>query len=115
MQLIYNKIFLQHKANSHPERPERLLAFGNLQESAIENGAKYLKLTYSANYIEKIKSYSENETWLDSDTYTNKKSYETACYAAGAAIKAAKQNDFALVRPPRASCRYKQSNGILLV
>lgn len=100
MNLIYNKIFLEHNANSHPERPERLLAFNDLEQSEIENGEKYLKLIYNDDYIEKIKNASKNELYLDSDTYTNDKSYEVACYAVGAAIKAAKQNDFALTRPP---------------
>lgn len=100
MQLIYNKLFLEHKANSHPERPERLLAFGNLEQSEIENGGKYLKLVYDDKYIEKIKSASRQEINLDPDTYTNDKSYEVACYAVGAAIKAAKENNFALCRPP---------------
>lgn len=100
MQFIYNKIFLEHKADSHPESPQRLLAFGGLEQSEIENGERYLKLIYGDKYIQSIKNSSENEMHLDADTYTNKKSYEVACYAAGAAIKAAKQNDFALVRPP---------------
>ncbi len=100
MNLIYNKIFLEHKTESHPERPERLLAFNNLEQSEIENGEKYLKLVYDSDYIEKIKTASKSEKWLDSDTYTNEKSYEVACYAVGAAIKAAKQDDFALIRPP---------------
>ena len=100
MQPIYNKIFLEHKAEGHPERPERLLAFGDLGQSEIENGEKYLKLVYNDEYIEKIKDASSKEINLDADTYANNKSYETACYAVGASIKAAKQNDFALVRPP---------------
>ncbi|MBI2101729.1 histone deacetylase [Candidatus Woesearchaeota archaeon] len=100
MQLIYNKIFLEHKAEIHPECPERLLAFGNLEESEIENGEKYLQLIYDKNYIEKIKNASKQGLNLDADTYTNSKSYEVACYAAGAAIKAAKESNFALIRPP---------------
>src|SRR3989338_3338584 len=100
MNLIYNKIFLEHKADGHPERPERLLAFGDLGQSEIRNGEKYLKLVYDEEYIEKIKFSSKKEIHLDADTYTNDKSYGVACYAVGAAIKAAKQNDFALVRPP---------------
>ena len=100
MQLIYNKIFLEHKAGGHPECPERLLAFGDLEQSEIENGEKYLKLVYDDKYIDLIKKASEKGMNLDSDTYTNSKSYEVACYAVGAAIKAATQNDFALIRPP---------------
>ena len=100
MYLIYNKIFLEHKTVNHPERPERLLAFGDLEQSEIENGEKYLRLVYNNDHIEKIKNASKNESYIDADTYTNKRSYEVACYAVGAAIKAAKQNDFALIRPP---------------
>ena len=100
MQLTYNKIFLEHKADNHPERPERLLAFGDLEQSEIENGEKYLKLVYDDKYVDLIKDASRKEINLDADTYTNEKSYEVACYAVGAAIKAAKQNDFALCRPP---------------
>ena len=100
MQLIYNKIFLEHKTENHPECPERLLAFGDIEQSEIENGEKYLKLVYDDNYIEKIKNASKQEINLDADTYTNEKSYEVACYAVGAAIKAAKENNFALSRPP---------------
>ena len=52
MQPIYNKIFLEHKAEGHPERPERLLAFGDLEQSEIENGEKYLtKALFPLNYI----------------------------------------------------------------
>src|SRR3989338_525000 len=100
MQLIYNKIFLEHKAENHPESPARLLAFGDLEQSEIENGKKYLNLVYDDEYINLIKNASAKEMNLDEDTYTNSKSYEVACYAVGAAIKAAKQNDFALIRPP---------------
>lgn len=100
MKLIYNKIFLEHKARGHPERPERLISFGEIEQSEIGNGEEYLKLIYDENYIEEIKNASKQEINLDEDTYANRKSYEVACYAVGAAIKAAKQNDFALIRPP---------------
>jgi len=100
MQLIYNKIFLEHKTTDHPECPERLLAFSDIEQSEIENGERYLKLIYDESYIEKIKNASKQEINLDADTYTNEKSYEVACYAVGAAIKAAKKNNFALCRPP---------------
>ncbi|MBS3100872.1 histone deacetylase [Candidatus Woesearchaeota archaeon] len=100
MQIIYNRIFLEHKTNSHPECPERLLAFGDLEQSEIENGEKYLRLVYNEEYTKKIKNDSKQGLNLDADTYTNSKSYEVACYAAGAAIKAAKESNLALIRPP---------------
>ena len=101
MQLIYNKIFLKHKKSKHPECPERLVYFDkHLKETKLENGEKYLDLVYNKNYIKLIKKYSEKESYLDADTYTNKYSYEAACYAVGAAIKASKENNFSLARPP---------------
>ncbi|MCH8003189.1 MAG: histone deacetylase [Nanoarchaeota archaeon] len=101
MQLIYNKIFLKHKTISHPECPERLAYFDeNLKETKLENGEKYLNLIYNKNYIQSIKNTSKNEANLDTDTYTNKFSYEAACFAVAAAIKVSEKNNFSLGRPP---------------
>ena len=101
-------------ANGHPESPNRLLSFGELEQSEIENGEKYLKLVYNENYIELIRNASQKEMFLDSDTYTNKKSYEVACYAVGAAIKAAKNNGFALSRPPGHHANASKAMGFCL-
>lgn len=101
MQLIYNKIFLKHKTINHPECPERLAYFDkNIKETQLENREKYLNLIYDKDYIETIKNASKNESNLDPDTYTNRYSYESACYSVAASIKAAENNDFSLVRPP---------------
>jgi len=101
MQLIYNKIFLKHNTNNHPECPERLSYFDkNIKETKLENGEKYLNLIYNKDYTQSIKNASKNEANLDPDTYTNKYSYEAACYSVAAAIKASKENNFSLGRPP---------------
>lgn len=101
MQLIYNKIFLKHKTSSHPECPERLQYFdNNIKEVKLENGEKYLDLIYDKKYIEFIKNTSKNGSNLDADTYTNKYSYEVACFSVSSAIKASKKNNFSLGRPP---------------
>ncbi|MDP3766132.1 MAG: histone deacetylase family protein, partial [Nanoarchaeota archaeon] len=101
MKLIYNKIFLKHKAINHPECPERLSYFDkNIKETKLENGEKYLNLIYDKDYIKSIKNASEKELSLDADTYANRYSYESACYAVAASVKASKENNFALCRPP---------------
>ena len=114
MNLIYNKIFLRHKSANHPESPNRLLSFSDLEETKIESGEKYLKLIYSDDYIELIKNASHKEINLDSDTYTNKYSYEVACHAVGAAIKASKENNFAFIRPPGHHANQKKAMGFCL-
>ncbi len=101
MKLIYNKIFLKHKTENHPECPERLAYFDkNIKEVKLENGEKYLDLIYDKKHIESIKNASKNESNLDADTYTNKYSYESACFSAASAIKASQENNFSLGRPP---------------
>lgn len=101
MQFIYNKIFLKHKKSMHPENPERLAYFDKtIKETKLENGEKYLNLVYDKNYIELIKKSSEKESYLDADTYTNKYSYEAACFSVASAVLAADKNNFSLGRPP---------------
>lgn len=101
MQLIYNKIFLKHKTSMHPECPERISYFDkNLKETKLENGEKYLNLVYDDEYVKLIKNTSKKEANLDPDTYTNKFSYEAACFSVAAAIKAAQEENFSLGRPP---------------
>jgi len=99
MNLIYNKVFLEHDTGSHPECDERL-KFLDLDETKVENGEKYLSLVYSNDYIDTINKSSKNNMALDPDTITSFKSYEVACFAVGATVQASLGNDFALVRPP---------------
>jgi|TARA_B100001964_G_C14252656_1_gene610697 acetoin utilization deacetylase AcuC-like enzyme len=101
MNFIYNKIFLKHKTSNHPECPARLSYFDkNTGETKLENGEKYLNLIYNKDYIGLIKKSSEKELHIDADTYTNKYSYEAACFSVASAIKASEQNSFSLGRPP---------------
>ena len=54
MKIIYNKIFLEHDTGVHPENKKRLESCGNLDETEIENGEKYLHFVHSDQYILEI-------------------------------------------------------------
>lgn len=99
MKLIYNKIFLEHDI-VHPENKQRLSRFTELKDTGVENGEKYLELVHTRSLIETVKEASKTGMSLDGDTLTCRRTYEVACYAAGAAVKAAAEGAFALVRPP---------------
>jgi len=101
MELIYNKIFLEHDTGMHPENKKRLECLGKLPETKIENGEKYLELVHKKDYINWVKGIcNKGGGALDQDTVVSKRSYEAAIHAVGAAVMASKTNDFALVRPP---------------
>ncbi|PIP23328.1 MAG: acetylpolyamine amidohydrolase [Candidatus Nealsonbacteria bacterium CG_4_10_14_0_2_um_filter_38_17] len=114
MKIIYNKIFLEHDTESHPENRKRLEAFKNLRQTKVESAEKYLKLVHKKEYIEKVKKMSGKERFLDIDTVLSEKSFKVACYAAGAAILASKSGGFALVRPPGHHAGIEKGQGFCL-
>jgi len=113
MKIIYNKIFLEHDIY-HPENKERLSRFKSLKDTSLENGEKYLSLVHTASLIEYVKERAGKELPLDADTMTCKKSYEVACFAAGAAIQAAERDAFALLRPPGHHASSSRSAGFCI-
>jgi acetoin utilization deacetylase AcuC-like enzyme len=121
--IIYTPKYLEHDAGpGHPESSDRLRAImKELRKSGLlESGkcsliepkpanVKDVELIHQPDYIQLVKRVcSSGGGLLDlGDTVVSPKSYETALYAVGGAVKAADlvmngefQNAFALVRPP---------------
>lgn len=100
MNLIYNPVFKQHDTGMHPETSKRLDALGDLPVTVLEYDESVLEVIHTRPYIEKVREYCSRGMPLDGDTHTSVGSFEAAVYAANATVKAARQNDFAIVRPP---------------
>lgn len=100
MKLLYNQICQRHDTGMHPENKKRLEIFSDIPETEFPNGEKYLKLVHEPAYIQQVREAAHLGGHLDRDTVVSEGSYLAACYAAGAAILAMQNQDFALVRPP---------------
>ncbi len=111
MDIIFNKIFLQHDTGMHPENKKRFESIPGLKDTKVENGERYLELFHTREYIEEIRKACSEGGHLDPDTVVSKKSYEAAIYAVGATVMASKTNDFALVRPPGHHAHPDRSSG----
>ncbi len=115
MKLVYNKIFLEHNpAQETFETKQRLESLGDLQETKIDNGKKYLKLVHTKDYIKHVKKSCKKGEPLNEETFTSKKSYEAAIRAVGATIMASETNDFAIVRPPGHHAYPSKASGFCL-
>lgn len=86
----------------HPERPERLARllerFPGFREGAPAT-REQIERVHEAGYLAALVALHE-EVWLDGDTFAGPTTWEAARLAAGCALLAAREQGFALVRPP---------------
>jgi acetoin utilization deacetylase AcuC-like enzyme len=114
--LVYDPVFLEHRAEGHPERPERLTAIVRAL-SAVPGLRRLapraatpaeLQLVHTAAHVERMRALSEaGGGRVDADTYVTPRTFEVARHAVGALLTAVDEiaagrarNAFCAVRPP---------------
>jgi acetoin utilization deacetylase AcuC-like enzyme len=106
--IVWDDATLLHRADGHPECPERLTAIrAHLHRAGLWTPMEArratgdeLALVHTREHIDFIRGMSG---WIDPDTYMNEHSMEAAVRAAGgvlAACDSAHRTAFCLVRPP---------------
>jgi acetoin utilization deacetylase AcuC-like enzyme len=114
--LVYDPLFLEHRWEGHPERPERLAVIMRALDAVPTLGRTAprpatldeLRLVHSDDHIEHIRRLSsQGGGWVDGDTYVTPRSFEVARLAVGALLTAVDRiaagtagNAFCAVRPP---------------
>jgi acetoin utilization deacetylase AcuC-like enzyme len=114
--LVYDPIFLEHRAEGHPERPERLTAImralaavPSLRRVAPRAATPAeLGLVHDATHVERMRKLSASGGGrVDADTYVTSRTFDVARHAVGALLVAVDEiaagrarNAFCAVRPP---------------
>ncbi|MEP6909817.1 MAG: histone deacetylase [Actinomycetota bacterium] len=92
-----------HPTGHHPDTPRRLEVLLDSIEGWSKAGSPAaiadVERCHTPEYVATIRAIHE-PTWVDGDTIASGTTFEAALLAAGAAISAAEQEGFALVRPP---------------
>ncbi|GJM27630.1 MAG: acetylpolyamine amidohydrolase [Cyclobacteriaceae bacterium] len=114
MEYVFSPGCLLHDTGNHPECIARLREFESLPKIEIVPGDEFLSLVHTSNYIDRVKSASEQALPLDADTITSPGSFEAACTAVGASVIAAETGGFALVRPPGHHAYANRASGFCL-
>lgn len=115
MQIIYDPFVRTHETGQHPERAKRMDLMAELlkdfEETTVESGEPWLGLVHSEAYIHRVKLVAAHGGLLGVDTLVYPGSYEVACRAVGAALKAAETGGFALIRPPGHHAHPERTSG----
>ncbi len=99
MKILFHKKFLNHNINSEAEGAYRLEDFpGHFQDTDC-NGEEFITLVHTGAHARFIKNACFNNE-VAAEVQLSPDSYRAAVSAVGLAIQAARDGDFAAVRPP---------------
>ncbi len=115
MNILFNSKFLQHNPGSYAEGPYRIEDFKpkNGDAEVDCNGEKFITLVHSESHRELVRDACMNHQVL-AEVYLSPESYDAACSAVGLAVMAARQGDFAVVRPPGHHAKPERADGFCL-
>lgn len=118
MRILFHPAVLSHNTGpGHPERRERVEAFGPLEITTLEALAateEELYRVHRRSYVETVQRACALGLPLDGDTQTSSGSYEAALTAVALTLRASEHGDFALVRPPGHHAYADQGRGFCL-
>jgi len=113
VKILFNKKFLPHNPGSFAEGPYRIEAFLNQAEDVDFNGESFITLVHSESHLKSVRKACQDHQML-AEVHLSPLSYDAACSAVGLSILAAKQGNFAVIRPPGHHAKSQRADGFCL-